>query len=86
MKPLADDTDRRAEEVQIEIWRSWTPQEQLEHACNLIVLARQRVEQAIREQHADLRDVEVRLHFLRRAHGADIAARVGRYLGVSFDA
>ncbi len=86
MKPLARDTHPEAEEVQIRIWRSWTPEKRLESACNLLEFLRRRVDQAIRDQHPNISDDEVRIHFLRRAYGEAIAARVARHLGISVDA
>jgi hypothetical protein len=86
MERLAKDTRLEAEEVQLGIWRSWTPEKRLESACRLLELVRRRVEQAIRDQHPGLSDDEVRLHFLRRAYGEEIAARVARYQNLAFDA
>ena len=86
MKPLARDTHPDAEEVQIRIWRSWTPEQRIETACRLLESVRRRVDQAIREQYPDISDDEVRIHFIRRAYGEELAARVARYLGISVDA
>ena len=86
MTPLAKDTHPEAEEVQIRIWRSWTPEKRLENACNLLELVRRRVEQAIRDQHPHITSDEVRIHFLRRAYGEEVAARVARYQDISIDA
>lgn len=83
---LADDTQLAAEETQVRIWRSWTPEQQIEAACNLLTFVRQRVNEAIREQYPNLSDDEVRIHFLRRAYGEDIAARVARYQGLVVEA
>ncbi len=86
MNSLSRDTHPEAEAVQIRIWRSWTPQERLQAGCQLTEFLRRRVRQAIREQHPNLSDDEVRIHFLRRAYGDDLAARVAQHLGISIDA
>lgn len=86
MEQLARDTHPDAEEVQIRIWRSWTPEKRLEIACNLLEFVRRRVDQAIRDQYPHISDDAVRIHFLRRAYGEETAARVARYQGISVDA
>lgn len=79
MRRLAEDTQRGAEEAQVQIWRSYTPEQRLAAACALMTFVRRLVEEAIRERHPGLSDDEVRIHFLRRAYGEDIAARVAAY-------
>jgi len=86
MTPLANDTSPEAERVQIGIWRSWTPEKRLEVAGDLTEFVRRRVEQSIRERYPNLAERDVQIHFLRRAYGEGIAARVARYLGTSVDA
>lgn len=68
------------------IWRSWTPEQRLQAACNLMTFVRRRVEAAIRTQNPNLSHDEIRIQFLRRAYGEDIAARVARYQGLAVDA
>ena len=86
MRPLARDTHPDAAEAQVRIWRSWTPEERLAAACNLLGFVRQRVEQAVRAQYPHCSDDEVRIHLLRRAYGEEVAARVARYQGIALDA
>lgn len=86
MKPLARDTHPDAEKVQIRIWRSWTPEKRVESACRLLEFVRRRVDQAIRDQYPHASNDEVRIHFIRRAYGEELAARVARYQGISVDA
>ena len=86
MKPLAADTPLEVEEVQVRIWRSWTPEKRLETACNLLEFLRRRVNQAIRDQHPNASDDEIRIHCLRRAYGEETAARVAGFLAGPVDA
>lgn len=86
MRRLAGDTSAKAEEVQLAIWRSWTPQERIERACDLIEFVRRRVRSAIRERYPLISEPQARIQFLRRAYGDELADRVARHLGVSVDA
>ncbi len=85
MRPLTEDTHPEAEQVQIEIWRSWTPEKRIACAASLMVTVRQTVEQAIRAQHPEFSEAERRIEFLRRAYGEEIANRVQQHLALLRD-
>jgi hypothetical protein len=76
MRTQSQDTDPRAEEIQIELLRKATVARRLSLAFSLSQTVIRMAQRAIRRQNADLSDQDILLRFVAIHYGQDLAERL----------
>ncbi len=72
------DTSAEAEAVQLELLRQMTPQQRIEKMCGLSQQVRQMAFQAIRRQHPEYSEDEVKWTFIALTYGQELSDEVRR--------
>jgi hypothetical protein len=83
MPPATDptnDTAAEAEAVQLECIRRMSPLERLRAGCRMSNRGRRLAFEAIRAQHPEADETEVRLRYIELAYGVELAADVRLWL------
>ena len=75
------DTSAQAEAVWLQCIRELSPRERLRKGCGMSQRGRRHAMDAIRRQHPDAHETDVRLRYIELAYEPDLAADVRCWLG-----